>query len=122
MTINDRVKAVRTEKGKSMEEFGKILNVSRPAISMIESGKNNVSERIIADIVREFGVNELWLRTGEGEMFKTATRNEEISKFFYDVLKMEDEAFQKRFVAALASCTPEMWDAARKFIDDLSKK
>lgn len=121
MTINDRVKAVRVAKGISMEDFGKQVNVSRPAISMIESGKNNVSERIIADIVREFGVNELWLRTGEGEMFKKATRNEELSKFFYDVLKADDESFQKRFVAALANCTPEMWELAAKFIDDLSK-
>ena len=54
-------------------------------------------------------------------MLKKATRNEELAKFFYDVLKDDDKSFQKRFVAALANCTPEMWELAAKFIDDLSK-
>ena len=36
----------------------------------MESGKNNPSVQTVALICREFGVNEHWLRTGEGEMFE----------------------------------------------------
>ena len=35
---------------------------------MLESGKNNPSERTILAICREFNVNETWLRTGAGSM------------------------------------------------------
>ncbi len=38
---------------------------------MIESGAKNVTDRVVADICREFNVNENWLREGTGEMFCT---------------------------------------------------
>ena len=119
--IHERIKLVRKDAGDSQSGFAKKLGMTQNFIALLESGARNPSDRTLNDIVRVFGVNELWLRTGEGEMFKTATRNEEISKFFYDILKMEDEAFQKRFIAALANCTTDMWEAAAKFIEELGK-
>ena len=35
---------------------------------MLESGRNAPSEQTIKLICFEFGINENWLRTGEGEM------------------------------------------------------
>ena len=40
------------------------------SISLFESGKATPSDRTVLSICREFGVNEHWLRTGEGEMFE----------------------------------------------------
>ena len=119
--MNERIKAVRKALRKTQSAFAEELGVTGNYVWMIENGKSDPSDRMIKDIVRLFDVNEIWLRTGEGEMFKPMTRNEEISRFFYDVLKEDDESFQKRFVSALASCTPEMWEAFAKFVDDLAK-
>ena len=67
--MNERIKAARKALGLTMEQFGKRVGLSKSAISLIESGKNGTTEQTVASICREFGVNEMWLRTGEGEMF-----------------------------------------------------
>ncbi len=67
--MNERVKTLRNHLGLSGEKFGKQLGVTRTAISLIESGKNNLTEQNIKSICREFNVNEEWLRNGTGEMF-----------------------------------------------------
>lgn len=69
--MNERVKILRKELGLSGEKFGKKLGVTRTAISLIESGKNNITEQNIKSICREFNVNEDWLRNGIGEMFNS---------------------------------------------------
>lgn len=72
--IRDRITLVRNNVGKSQEEFGSILGVTKSTISLLETKKREPSERIIRDICREFNVNETWLRTGEGEMFNQIGR------------------------------------------------
>ena len=69
MTENERIKEVRAETNLTMEEFGKRIGVTRATISRIESGKITVTGQVHRSICREFGVNEDWLLTGEGEMF-----------------------------------------------------
>lgn len=67
-TIGERIRQIRRQIGLSQAEFGKRIGVSDPAISMAERGITNASDQTILSICREFGVNETWLRTGEGEM------------------------------------------------------
>lgn len=69
-SINTRVKELRKTLGISAQRFADAVAVTRPAISHIESGKNNVSDQMLKAICREFNVNEEWLRTGEGDVFK----------------------------------------------------
>jgi len=70
MTIGERVKILRKEKCLSMEDFGAIIGMGKSAVSRIENGVNGTTDQTIRSICREFGVNEQWLRTGEGEMFE----------------------------------------------------
>lgn len=67
--MNTRIKKLRKSLGLSGEKFGKRLGITRGAISNIENGSRSVTEQMIKSICREFNVNELWLRTGEGDMF-----------------------------------------------------
>ena len=53
-----------------MAEFAKRIGMTTSSISLFESGKATPSDRTVLSICREFGVNEHWLRTGEGEMFE----------------------------------------------------
>ena len=69
MTVNERVKVVRENKGYTLKEFGARIGISDSAVSQIEKGRNRVSEQVILLICHEFSVRERWLRFGEGDMF-----------------------------------------------------
>ena len=51
-------------------DFGSVIGMGKSAVSRIENGVNGTTDQTIRSICREFGVNERWLRTGEGEMFE----------------------------------------------------
>ena len=59
-------------------------------------------------MVREFHVNEEWLKTGEGEMFSPVLSRDDVAAFMGDIMKAEDN-FRLRFISALAKLTPEEW-------------
>jgi len=68
--MNMRIKELRKSLNLNQTEFGKKLGITTTAVSKIEKKTNNLSEQNIKAICREFNVNEEWLRTGKGEMFK----------------------------------------------------
>ncbi len=67
--MNEQVKKLRKALNLTMEKFGERLGVKKTAISLIESGRNNLTDQMFLAICREFSVNEDWLRTGVGDMF-----------------------------------------------------
>ena len=69
MDLKDRVKALRKRLDITQSAFGAQINMQRSSISLLEKGERNYTDRTIADICRVYGVNERWLRHGEGEMF-----------------------------------------------------
>lgn len=68
--MNERIKELRIALRLTQEDFGKVIGVQRAAVNKWEKGINGVADSMILSICREFGVNERWLRTGEGEMFE----------------------------------------------------
>ena len=112
--LNTRLKAIRKSVLLSQEEFGKKLGITGAAISKIESGNRNVTEQMRLAIIREFDVNEQWLRTGEGEMFLIKTRDEEIASFIGTLLKKEDDTFKKRLISALSKLEEPDWEVLEK--------
>jgi transcriptional regulator with XRE-family HTH domain len=64
--IKERIKLLRKGKKLTQEEFGKRIGLSDVAISLIESGKNAVTETVFKLICLIFGVREEWLRYGKG--------------------------------------------------------
>ncbi len=70
--MNERIKEIRLKLGYTQEKFGEKIGSARNTIANYESGNRCPSDAIIKSICREFNVNELWLRTGQGEMFRTA--------------------------------------------------
>jgi len=69
--MNERLKAIRKALGLNQVEFGARIGVTPGAISRLEVGSNNLTDQTIVSVCREFGINESWLRTGEGEMRAT---------------------------------------------------
>ena len=99
----------------TQEDLAEKLHMSRSNIANIELGRTRVTERLIADICDRRAVNETWLRTGQGEMFKSRQTEDKIIEAFGRVVKMPDDAFVKQFVAALAELSPDDWKRVEEF-------
>jgi transcriptional regulator with XRE-family HTH domain len=68
IVLNERLKELRKHLGLSQKEFGDKLFISQNHISSLETGAREISDRFLKDINITFGVNEEWLRTGNGDM------------------------------------------------------
>ena len=80
MTQGERVKMVRDKAQLTMEQFGnRIGGVSKSTISNIENDNRNLTEHMLKSICREFDVNEKWLKTGEGDMPRKLSEEEEVA-------------------------------------------
>ena len=69
MTVNERIRQLRQVLNMSQTDFSKAICVSIGYTAGIENGYKTANDRIIRLICLTFGVNELWLKTGDGEMF-----------------------------------------------------
>lgn len=123
MNIGDRLKLLREslsdgDKKMSMAAFGSSLDVSAATINQWEKGKREIPKPLITLICQKYDASETWLRTGEGDMFKPRTRNEEIAGLINDILSDKPESFRRRFIEAVVHLDQEDWDAAA----DLFKK
>lgn len=116
--MNERVKQLRKELGLSGEKFGGRLGVSKTAVSLIESGKNNLTDQMIISICREFNVNEEWLRHGTGDMFISMDVEDQLMDWAGKVLGSREGDFKKRFITMLMGLSDEQW----MFIEEKAKE
>ena len=119
MTENERVKAVRKALSLTQEAFGNSLGVTKSTVSAVEKGVNSVSSQLHLAICREFGVDETWLRTGEGEMFVQRGRDSEIESFVEQLLREETESFRRSVITALSRLSVAEWDAFAHFLKEM---
>jgi transcriptional regulator with XRE-family HTH domain len=119
MTQGERVKSVRKKKELTLEKFGERLGVTKTAISYVESNKRNLTEQMFKSICREFNVNEVWLRTGEGGDDNMFTKVSEDDRFSLNLgkLSQSDNEFAKNMLNAIAETDPEKL----KIIEDFMK-
>lgn len=119
--MKDRIEYVIKSSNIKKVDFAKRLNLSQAFVSQMCSGVAKPSDRTIQDICREFGCNEVWLRTGEGEPFKERSREEEIMRFAVQTLKGSDE-FRKAMVSMFAKLDPEDWANLEKIYRKLAEE
>ncbi len=118
MSINERVKTVRKELNLTMEKFGQRLGITKVAISLIESGKNSLTEQNIKSICREFNVDYMWLTTGEGEMFSES--DDDLLETIDRIMLGENE-FHKKIFKFVAQLDDEELKALEHLIDHASE-
>lgn len=117
--IKDRFKAMRKELGLTQQELADAVKCSVGVITNIEYGRATANAMCISAICDKFKVSEQWLRTGEGEMFRRVSRDEEVATFFMSVLSGDDE-FKKAFVSALSQIDDEGWKLIKDFAAKLN--
>ena len=116
--MKDRIEFVIKKSNIKKVDFAKRLNISQAFVSQMCSGIAKPSDRTIQDICREFGCDEVWLRTGEGEPFRQETRQEQIMRFAVQTVKGSSE-FRKALVAMLATLDDSEWDGLEQLLDKL---
>ena len=119
MSIGNRIKQIRNAVDKTQQSFADDIGLKRNTIANYEIGNVVPSDRTIADICRKFGVNEEWLRTGEGEMFVEMSRDEEIAAFMGELLSEESDDFKHRLIGALSRLDENGWEVLEQFANDL---
>lgn len=117
--IKDRLKMLRKNLGLTQQEFADRLKVSRNNIASYETGKSNLGDAIISLICREFNVNEIWFRTGEGEIFVEMDLEDELMQWAGTVLAAEPDDFKKRFIRMLSRLSENEWELLAKMATEL---
>lgn len=128
--MNDRILAVRKALKITQQTMADALGLKPNTISAYEHGDITPSDRTISDICRIYNVDEVWLRTGVGAMFRPRSREDEIAAFFGDVLSDRAPEVQRRLVSVLVSVLAklpgEMWylidDLCQRIADEWTKK
>lgn len=111
--INDRIKQVRKSKGLTMEQFGSRIGLGKSAVSKIEKGINGTTDQTVQSICREFGVSEVWLRTGDGPML------DDTSGSILDRLVAEYHLNDRKraILTAFLKLSPADQDAILRYVD-----
>ena len=122
--MKDRIRALRKTFGLTQSEFGDKIGVKGNTITNYENGNRSISDAVILSICREYGCDETWLRTGEGEMHLPVNRDQAITDFMADILKGSPD-FRTKLVGVLTRLSVEEWDMlehrARELADALNQ-
>ena len=116
--MNERLKQLRKVLKLTQQEFADKLNIKRGTIANYEIGRNEPIDAVITLICKEFGVDEVWLRTGEGgeeDMF-TQVSDEDRFSLSLGKLSMTDNRFLQNALIALAETEPEKLKIIEEFM------
>jgi len=114
MTQGERIKEVRNALGLTLEKFGEKLGVTKTAISRLEKGERSLTEQMTKSICREFGVDYIWLTSGDGEMFVES--DDDFIERIDRIMMGEDDA-RKNLFKALLDASDEDIAAFQRIID-----
>lgn len=119
-TISERIIFVCNEKADgNMSAFARQIGVTPAYISKLKNEPERTpSDRTIADICREFGVDRTWLETGVGEPFKPVDRSEQITEILNHAIKHNDTA-RDRLIRAFSQLPDEMFWQAEKILEEI---
>lgn len=118
MTQGERVKKVRKARDLTLEKFGEQIGLRKNTMSAIETGRNALTEANLISICREFGVNEAWLRTGEGGDENMFAKLNEDDRFSINLGKLSQTENQmaRNMLNAIAEASPEKLKHIEEFM------
>lgn len=120
--MNNRIKEVRKITGLSQEKFGKEIGVSRDTIANIEAGRIEIKDIFVNSICRAFSISDVWLKTGQGEMKKEKSKDEEILEFLSEIMTDVEDSIKRRMISALIKLDSKDWEAIERIADKLKKE
>lgn len=118
--MNERIRKVRKHFNLTQTEFGKRIGVAGNTVTNYESGNREPSNAVITSICREFGIDEVWLRTGDGGPESMLSKTNPDDKYTLSLAKLttSENQFVRNAVNYLAEAEPEKI----KIIEDFMKE
>ena len=101
--LKDRIKCLRNNQKLSQTEFGESLGAGIGAIKNLEAGITTLKPAMADLICRLYNVDPIWLETGQGEMFRKLSRQEQIADFVGKALTDDSGDFRSQLISILAS-------------------
>ncbi len=108
MDIHERLRCLREHLNLTTRAFGAAINMSGGAITNMEKGTRNVTDRTIRDVCREYNVNPDWLINGTEPMFEDVTNDldidDEVKQLAkqYSLLNDDDRELIRKMIHSLA--------------------
>lgn len=108
MDIHERLRYLRKQLNLTTRAFGASINMSGSAITNMEKGTRNITERTIREVCREYNVNPDWLINGTEPMFEDIIKEIDIDDDVkqlakqYSLLNDTDRDIIKRMINSLA--------------------
>lgn len=115
----NRIKKIRVDLNLSQTDFARQIGVSQQTLSSLENDTRPVSERNIISICSVFGVDEHWLRTGEGEPFPLPPEEDE--RLLQLLAELTDENTDPRKKRLIATFCQLIMDSSEEDLDALSR-
>ena len=119
--MKDRLKKLRKELDLTQQAFADKIGMKQNTIAQYEMGRTTPSDAIIFSICREFGVNEKWLRSSEGEMFEELTDQQKILKYTALLLKDKDSAVADA-IQTLIVTYEQLDDTSKAVLEKIAKQ
>ena len=88
-TVGERIKAIRLNRGETMEEFGAIFNTSKGTVNNWEKNRNMPNKRNLARIASLGGITPIELVMGSGLNF--IETKEYVTELLEDILEHGDD-------------------------------
>ena len=121
--IGYRLKELRKILGLTQQEIADKLGIKRNSFANYEIGRNTPLDTIIKSICREYHVREDWLRTGEGNMFSSNDRENQIANAINSLSdSVGDSTFRARFISMLSRLTKKEWELLEDKVKELIPK
>lgn len=119
--MKDRIKKIRKELDLTQQAFADKIGMKQNTIAQYEMGRTKPSDAIVFSICREFNVNEVWLRTGKGEMFQELTEQQKILNYSALLLKEKDSAVAKA-IQTLIVTYEQLDDASKVTLENIASQ
>ena len=113
--MNKRLKELRIKLVMSQAELGEFIGISNFAISSIERGERNLTERNLSLICEKLKVNRAWLENGIGEMFSDELPLDEFTSLLADI-----DANAKEKTREFLELYWKLDEKSKKVIEDLT--
>lgn len=121
MSIESRIRDVRKHFNLTQSEFADQLGVTRNVISMYELSHVAPPPIFLDHLCMKYGVDPIWMETGEGEMFHKPSEAERFAELAAKIQSDPNE-FKKRVFYALSLMSDEGWAAFEQAWNESEKK
>lgn len=116
--MGKRVSTLRKMLKLTQTEFAKALSIGQQALSMIENGQRDLSEKNIKLICFSYKVSYDWLVNGTGDMFQD---DDSDAQAIVDSVMAGDNDFAKKTLVKFARLSEDRWRQIQEILSELEK-